>query len=295
MNEEKKTSPSNSKLSTIFLVVLGLHVVVIVLILAYNLLKGDTEMEEENYFGSVEQSAPYRPMSPLNERPEPRLETGNSEGAQPVTPENRTSDRPMSMPPSNDPIWAMGTMEPRQPEQIQETVERAAETAVAEVNTPAQPAPLTTLEEEVRQTASTQSYKVVKGDSLSKIGSQFGVSVAELKRINGLEGSLIRVGQTLKVPGAGTPNAIVASTPQPVKATTAGATHVVQKGETLWKIARHYQVNPNELARVNGISDPTLLKIGTSLNIPGAPQMAQPVQGQQAPRVENADMAMRAE
>jgi murein DD-endopeptidase MepM/ murein hydrolase activator NlpD len=54
-----------------------------------------------------------------------------------------------------------------------------------------------------------------------------------------------------------------------VKATTAGATHVVQKGETLWKIARHYQVNPNELARVNGISDPTLLKIGTSLNIPG--------------------------
>jgi LysM repeat protein len=49
--------------------------------------------------------------------------------------------------------------------------------------------------------ASGKVYKVVSGDSLASIARRHGTSVDELRRLNKLEGSLIRVGQTLKVPG----------------------------------------------------------------------------------------------
>jgi membrane-bound lytic murein transglycosylase D len=42
-------------------------------------------------------------------------------------------------------------------------------------------------------------YKVQKNDTLIDIANSFGVSVAELKRINNISGSRIYVGQTLKV------------------------------------------------------------------------------------------------
>lgn len=48
----------------------------------------------------------------------------------------------------------------------------------------------------------TSTYKVVKGDSLSKVASRFSTTVAELKRLNGLKKTTIRIGQVLNVPGA---------------------------------------------------------------------------------------------
>ncbi|WP_051689971.1 M23 family metallopeptidase [Pelobacter seleniigenes] len=49
-----------------------------------------------------------------------------------------------------------------------------------------------------------------------------------------------------------------------------GVYHTVTKGQTLYRISRTYQVNETYLARVNGISDPSQLRIGTRLFIPGA-------------------------
>jgi len=45
----------------------------------------------------------------------------------------------------------------------------------------------------------TVQYKVQKNDTLIDIANSFGISVSELKRINGIQGSRIYVGQTLKV------------------------------------------------------------------------------------------------
>lgn len=50
----------------------------------------------------------------------------------------------------------------------------------------------------------------------------------------------------------------------------AGATHTVAAGETLYKIARSYGVSPREIQQANGITDPTQLRIGQVLKIPGA-------------------------
>lgn len=47
-----------------------------------------------------------------------------------------------------------------------------------------------------------ETYKVVKGDTLSAIAKKYGTTVAKLKDLNGIENAnLIKVGQVLKVPG----------------------------------------------------------------------------------------------
>lgn len=49
-----------------------------------------------------------------------------------------------------------------------------------------------------------------------------------------------------------------------------GIYHQVQPGQTLYRISKTYQQNETYLARINGIADPTQLKTGTRLFIPGA-------------------------
>jgi murein DD-endopeptidase MepM/ murein hydrolase activator NlpD len=51
--------------------------------------------------------------------------------------------------------------------------------------------------------------------------------------------------------------------------TAEGITHEVQRGETLYSIARSYGVTPGDLVRSNGIESPELLLPGTLLTVPG--------------------------
>ena len=51
-----------------------------------------------------------------------------------------------------------------------------------------------------------------------------------------------------------------------------GSTHVVLKGETVYRIARTYGIDPAELMDVNGIADPRQLSTGMELFVPGAPR-----------------------
>jgi murein DD-endopeptidase MepM/ murein hydrolase activator NlpD len=56
--------------------------------------------------------------------------------------------------------------------------------------------------------------------------------------------------------------------PEPV------ATHVVRRGENLYRIALHYGVSVEALMRENGIRDPRTLEVGQRLVIPGARRAA---------------------
>ncbi len=49
------------------------------------------------------------------------------------------------------------------------------------------------------------THKVRNGENLYRISKKYGVSVKEVKRLNNLSGSLVRVGQKLKVPGESKP------------------------------------------------------------------------------------------
>ena len=50
----------------------------------------------------------------------------------------------------------------------------------------------------------------------------------------------------------------------------AGVYHRVQKGETLWRISRVYEVDMERLARINHLSDATKIRSGQVLFVPGA-------------------------
>lgn len=49
--------------------------------------------------------------------------------------------------------------------------------------------------------------------------------------------------------------------------------HRVEKGQTLYRIARTYGLSVDELMAVNGIADPTTLRIGQELLVPGAAKL----------------------
>jgi len=51
-----------------------------------------------------------------------------------------------------------------------------------------------------------------------------------------------------------------------------GVLHVVEPGQTLWRIAKAYGVPLDELSAANGIDDPSLLESGRAILIPGAPE-----------------------
>lgn len=50
----------------------------------------------------------------------------------------------------------------------------------------------------------------------------------------------------------------------------AGVYHTVKPGQTLYRISRTYNVDEGYLVRVNGISNPSQIPVGTRLYIPGA-------------------------
>jgi LysM repeat protein len=56
--------------------------------------------------------------------------------------------------------------------------------------------------------------------------------------------------------------------PSPRSAGSSGRTHTVQARETLYKISRQYGVRPEDLARANGITNPSNVPVGTVLRIP---------------------------
>lgn len=68
-------------------------------------------------------------------------------------------------------------------------------------------APSTPPAQEVRKTDTPVTHKVRSGESLGTIARRYGVSVADLKKWNGLRSDMIRAGQTLKVRNPASTNA----------------------------------------------------------------------------------------
>lgn len=109
--------------------------------------------------------------------------------------------------------------------------------------------------------AARPSHHTVKaGDTLSGIAATYGLTVAELQRLNGIQGSTIRVGQKLALSGsAGGP----ATAPKP----EAAATYTVRPGDTLSAIASKHGVSMADLQRWNDIRDPSHIRVGQTLTI----------------------------
>jgi len=104
-------------------------------------------------------------------------------------------------------------------------------------------------------------YMVRRGDTLLKIAQDNGTNIAAIQRANGLRSSLIYVGQRLKLPGksAGPGNS------------SKTVVHVVRRGETLAQIAQRFGVSSSQIAKLNGIKNTSLIRVGQKLVISGNP------------------------
>jgi LysM repeat protein/lipoprotein-anchoring transpeptidase ErfK/SrfK len=64
-----------------------------------------------------------------------------------------------------------------------------------------------------RQTNPASLYEIKRGDALILIGKKFGVSVAQIQELNGLNSDMIRAGQVLKIPLPAEPATVRPSPP----------------------------------------------------------------------------------
>ena len=127
---------------------------------------------------------------------------------------------------------------------------------------------------------SNVTYTVKKGDSLWKISRMFGTTVKALAENNGLVMSAtLRIGTVLTIPAGGlhVPRAGAKHSYGEAKGHASySANHsskgnyVVQKGDSLWLIAKRHGISTKSLAEANQLTTKSVVRVGQKLIIPGA-------------------------
>ncbi len=109
-------------------------------------------------------------------------------------------------------------------------------------------------------------YQVRRGDTLSQVALDHGVTPSALADANGISNhDVIYAGTWLTIPGG-----------SQLTSTGGGAqgagtsSYAVQPGDTLISVAARFGLSPSTLASANGLSDPNLVRSGTTLQIPGS-------------------------
>jgi LysM repeat protein len=109
------------------------------------------------------------------------------------------------------------------------------------------------------------TYTVESGDTLYGLALRWGTTSGAIAQLNGItDPSLVRIGQVLKVPGApaSAPGSSSGSTDTP-------ATYIVATGDTLSGLAVRWGTTVEAIAALNGITDPSRLRIREVLKVPG--------------------------
>ncbi|MED3512236.1 peptidoglycan endopeptidase LytE [Bacillus subtilis] len=97
--------------------------------------------------------------------------------------------------------------------------------------------------------SSSSTYKVKSGDSLWKISKKYGMTINELKKLNGLKSDLLRVGQVLKLKGSTSSSSSSSSK----VSSSSTSTYKVKSGDNLSKIASKYGTTVSKLKSLNGL------------------------------------------
>jgi murein DD-endopeptidase MepM/ murein hydrolase activator NlpD len=128
---------------------------------------------------------------------------------------------------------------------------------------------------------------VQPGDTLFGIAKRYNVPVAALMEANGLSyGASIKAGQRLNLPGASSARggqefgraperrAVPAKETVSADAPVWNGRYTMNPGDSLYSIARNHQTTLADLQRANGITDPTKVRAGTVLIVPGKGEAA---------------------
>lgn len=102
------------------------------------------------------------------------------------------------------------------------------------------------------------TYIVKKGDSLYSIANKYNTTIDELKRINNLTSNILSIGQVLKLPSDKVSD---------IEKKENTISYTVQKGDSLYSIARKYDTTIDRIKKLNNLTT-NLLSIGQVLLIP---------------------------
>lgn len=125
-------------------------------------------------------------------------------------------------------------------------------------------------------------HKVAPGESLWAISKRYGVTVAELKKWNNLTDGTLAIGQQLALqqPDPKTENKATSELPAPAanesKEESSASIHEVQPGESLWAIARMYELTLEQLRNWNGLTEDTPISIGQNLILKAPKKLPEP-------------------
>jgi murein DD-endopeptidase MepM/ murein hydrolase activator NlpD len=124
-------------------------------------------------------------------------------------------------------------------------------------------------------------HTVAEGESLWLIARTYGVTVdqvVEANRLSPRQQRVLRVGQTLRIPGVeeaiDVAQAVAEAREEELPPLEDGAYHRLGDGETLWDVAHAYEVDVDALMTRNELDDEAVrrLRPGTVLIVPGATQ-----------------------
>ncbi|WP_226683408.1 LysM peptidoglycan-binding domain-containing protein [Sutcliffiella horikoshii] len=99
-------------------------------------------------------------------------------------------------------------------------------------------------------------HQVKPGDTLFSLAQKYGVSIKELKELNGLKSDIIKVGQVLQLSGSGSKEVVE----------NKKSIHEVSSGDTLFSIAKKYGLSVTELKQINNLKT-DLIKVGQVLKV----------------------------
>lgn len=119
------------------------------------------------------------------------------------------------------------------------------------------PTPMPSIEPSLPTPPSSDVYIVRAGDNLYSIAQRFKTTVQVLRDLNNLTTDLLSIGQILKLP--------ITAIEEP--AILSLLTYTVQKGDSLYSIARRYNTTVNAIMDLNNLTS-SALSIGQDLQIP---------------------------
>lgn len=109
----------------------------------------------------------------------------------------------------------------------------------------------------IKPTELTDTYTVKRGDTLYSIARKYNTTVDNLKTLNNLNNNNLTIGQSLLIPSGKVIEDNI----------TTPTIYIVTPKDTIYSIARKYNIKPDELIAYNNLPT-TILTVGQKISIP---------------------------
>lgn len=210
-----------------------------------------------------------------------------------VTPESKTEEPVVTEDSTEDPVVTEDATATDEPTPTREGTEEATEIVTEEPTEEAtatdEPTPTQEPTEVITEEATEEPisdtfpgqiiHTVQRNDTVSVLAARYNSSIDVIIEANDLDGSaLIYVGQGLVIPVRIVPATetpiptpiviVITATPENPDVIVGTNLYIVQPGDTLSDIARHFNTTIGTLVQLNGITNPNRIFVGQQIQLP---------------------------